>query len=339
MIVAAVLSGAESLTMIAEWAADAHHRKLLPGWVRTPSVATIHRVMARTDANALDATLTAWTKQRHQYKTAQHPADQQQLAAIAIDGKEVCGVKHGGGTKTFLMAALDHQYGTVLGQEAVGAKTNEIPHLPNLLDQLGDLTDTVITVDALHTLAQQAEAITSRGGQYLFTVKTNARALYNSIDSVGWSRRTAQYHHQEKAHGRICSWHLTVAPAHARIGFPKAAQVMRLHRTRATRGHLGETTGEIVYLITSLPANAASPAQLAQLIRGHWCIENRLHWVRDTAYREDTSQVRTNTAARAMATIRNLAISIHRLAGHTNITATLRAYARNPELALEITGL
>jgi predicted transposase YbfD/YdcC len=104
-------------------------------------------------------------------------------------------------------------------------------------------------------------------------------------------------------------------------------------------GKLDDATGEVVYLITSLTASIANPAQLAALIRGHWCIENRLHWVRDTAFDEDASQIRTGTAARAMAVLRNLVISIHRLAGHTNLTATLRAYARNPEFALELTGL
>lgn len=337
-IIAAVLSGSTSLTMITEWAADTHHRRLWAGWKRAPSVATFHRIMATVDASILDAVLTEWIRTRSTHKTHQH-AGQPPLEALAIDGKEVCGAKHGGGTKTFLMAALDHGYGTVVGQEAVDAKTNEIPHLPHLLDQLGPLDGTVVTVDALHTLSQQAHAIVDRGGHYVFTVKTNARALYQAINDVGWSRRTPQYRHTEKAHGRICSWTLTVAPAFARIGFPYAAQVMRLHRTRDQHGHLAETSGEVVYAITSLPADKANPAQLAALLRGHWGIENRLHWIRDTAYQEDTSQVRTGTAARTMAAFRNLAISMLRLAGHTNITATLRAYGRHPELALELTRL
>lgn len=336
--IAAVLSGSTSLTMIAEWAADTHQRQLWTGWKRAPSVATFHRIMATVDASVLDSVLTQWIRTRSAHKMRQH-ADQSPLEAIAIDGKEVCGAKHGGGTKTFLMAALDHRYGTVIGQEAVDAKTNEIPHLPHLLDQLEPLNGAVITVDALHTLAQQAHVIVDRGGHYVFTVKTNARSLYQAINDVGWSRRTPQYQHTEKAHGRICSWQLTVAPAFARIGFPHAAQVMRLHRTRDQRGYLAATSGEIVYAITSLPAHQATPAQLAALLRGHWGIENRLHWIRDTAYQEDTSQVRTGTAARTMAAFRNLAISMLRLAGHANITATLRAYARHPELALELTGL
>jgi hypothetical protein len=197
--VAAMLTGASTLTTIAEWAADANHRKVLVGWRTTPSIATIHRVMATLDAATFDAVMTTWTRQRYEHALAQSSTTQPpQLQAIAIDGKEVCGAKHGDGTKTVLMAALDHHYGIVLGQESVEAKSNEIPLLPKLLDQLGDLTNTVITADALHTLAQQATAITSRGGHYLFTVKTNARTLYQAINDVGWSRRRPQYQHTEK---------------------------------------------------------------------------------------------------------------------------------------------
>lgn len=74
-----------------------------------------------------------------------------------------------------------------------------------------------------------------------------------------------------------------------------------------------------MFAITSLPPDQASAAELAGLVRGHWGIENRLHWVRDTAYREDASQVRTGNAAHLMATIRNLAISLHRLAGASRV--------------------
>lgn len=126
--------------------------------------------------------------------------------------------------------------------------------------------------------------------------------------------------------------------APARICFPAARQIVRLQRGRAEHD-TGETTGEIVYAITSLPAGKATPAELAMLLRGHWGIENRLHWVRDTAYTEDVSQIRTGTAPHVMASLRNLAISIHRLAGHTNITAALRHYGRDPQRAAELTGL
>lgn len=115
---------------------------------------------------------------------------------------------------------------------------------------------------------------------------------------------------------------------------------MRVQRGRHEHHHRDEeTTGEFVCAITSLPPSTASLKTLAQLLRGHWGIENRLHWVRDTAYSEDISQVRTGKAAYVMASLRNLSISVHRLAGATNITAALRHYGRDSHRAVQFTGL
>ncbi len=101
----------------------------------------------------------------------------------------------------------------------------------------------------------------------------------------------------------------------------------------------GESTREHVFVITSLPPGQVSAADLAGYVRGHGGIENRLHWIHDTAYHEDTSHVRTGNAAHLMATIRNLAISLHRLAGATNITAALRYANTRPDAIRTITGL
>lgn len=331
VFVAAVLSGARSLTMITEWAARAQGQRMIFGCGRSPSLATIHRIATLVDPVALDTALAAWT-------TARTTGPGRGLAAVAVDGKEVRGAKRAGGDRVFLMAALTHHQATVVAQEAIGVKTNEIPHLPILLDRLGNLDGVVITADALHTIAAQATAIVARGGHYLFTVKTNQSGLRNRIGSQGWSHRTPGYLLREKAHGRTSTWEATVALAPARIDFPHAAQTIRLLRGRAEHGS-GEKTGEQVFAITSLPPHLAGARELAKLLRGHWAIENRLHWVRDTAYREDASQVRTGHGPHVMASIRNLALNIVRLAGHTNITATLRALDHHPEIVRQLTGL
>ena len=340
---AAVLSGAKSLTMISEWAADAHQRGLIGSWKRMPSIPTLHRIAAKTDPETLDAAIHTWIRLYRAHQAAsreQKTGSKPQVQAVAVDGKEVRGSKHAGGTKTFLMGALEHTSGVVLAQESVHEKSNEIPHLPALLEKLGPLEGTVITADALHTLHQQATAITSRGGHYLFTVKTNAKTLHTQISQAGWGRRKPRHQKREKAHGRTSSWEVTVMTAPGFIDFPKAAQIIRLQRGRHEHRHRDdETTGEFVYAITSLPAKTASPKVLAELLRGHWSIENRLHWVRDTAYSEDISQIRTGNAAHVMASLRNLAISTLRLAGETNITAAIRHYGRDPRLAAQLTGL
>ena len=94
-------------------------------------------------------------------------------------------------------------------------------------------------------------------------------------------------------------------------------------------------TAETVYAITSLTAIQARPAELAAIARGHWLIEDRLHWVRDVTYDEDRSQVRTGNGPRVMASLRNLAIAILRLTGHTSIAAALRYHARQPGRPLQ----
>lgn len=326
VVVCAVVAGSRSFTMVAEWAAHAAKQRPVTGSGRVPSLATIHRLCTLVNAQVLDAALTGWTRQNCQPK------------AIAIDGKEVCGAKHADGERVFLMGALDHGTGCVLGQELVGAKTNEIPHLPALLDQLGDLTGVVVTADALHTLGQQAEALHARGAHYVFTVKRNQPGLRNRIASQTWASLAAQYTLTEKGHGRTSTWQITVQHAQEWIGFPHAKQTIRLMRDRIDH-RSGEATREPVYAITSLTAAEASPAELAALIRGHWGIENRLHWVRDVTYDEDRSQVRTGSGPRIMAAIRNLAISIHRLHGATSIAAATRAAMRDPEHARHLTGL
>ena len=100
----------------------------------------------------------------------------------------------------------------------------------------------------------------------------------------------------------------------------------------------GEKTREHVFAITSLAADQATPEDLERYIRHHWGIENRLRWVRDVTFNEDSSQIRTGNAAHVMATIRHLAISVHRLAGATNIAKALRAAMRNPKIAHQLTS-
>ncbi|WP_369394995.1 transposase [Streptomyces sp. CG1] len=93
-----------------------------------------------------------------------------------------------------------------------------------------------------------------------------------------------------------------------------------------------------MYAITSLTPTQATPAQLAQLIRGHWQVE-ALHHVRDMTFAEDASRIRTGTAPRAMATLRNLAIGLIRQAGWTNITAATDHYRSRGDHALQLLDL
>jgi hypothetical protein len=127
------------------------------------------------------------------------------------------------------------------------------------------------------------------------------------------------------------------APPHA-VTFPHAAQLLVIDRSVCDLDGSCRSV-EAAYAVTSLTPERADPARLLALVRGQWEIENRLHWVRDVTFDEDRSQVRTGHAPRVMATLRNLAISVLRRAGATNIAAGLRWAGRNPTRALGLLGL
>ncbi len=109
---------------------------------------------------------------------------------------------------------------------------------------------------------------------------------------------------RDQAHGRIELRTLKVA-AVAGLGFPHAAQAIRITRRVRDLGSRAWRT-VTVYAVTSLAIGTASPAQLAGYVRGHWRIENQLHWVRDVTFDEDRSQARTGNLPRTMATLRIL---------------------------------
>ncbi|MEV6013539.1 ISAs1 family transposase [Streptomyces sp. NPDC051976] len=113
------------------------------------------------------------------------------------------------------------------------------------------------------------------------------------------------------------------------VDFPHAAQVAKIVRHR-TSARTGKRTHETVYVITDLTSRQASPEQIAKIVRSQWVIENRLHIVRDTAFREDASKVRTGHGPENMATLRSFAINCLRAAGHHNIAAGLREMSYEP---------
>ena len=157
--------------------------------------------------------------------------------------------------------------------------------------------------------------------------KANQPGLHAAAQGPALERRP-RHTTTGTGHGRRITRTIKVVAAPAWIGFPGAAQVAQIRRTVTRKG---KKTVEVVYLITSADHHDAPPATLAAWVRGHWGIENRLHWVRDVTYDEDRSQVRTGNAPQVMATLRNTAISLLRLAGWTNIAAALRHHARNPQ--------
>lgn len=294
--------------------------------VSAPSEPTIRRVFTTVDGDELDRVLGAWMWTRtHTGRDGRR--------VIALDGKTVRGAREHrlpqgspGTVAPHQVSAYDHETGTVIGQLAVAAKTNEIPAVRLVLKGF-DLTDVVVTVDAMHTQTDTAELITSAGGHNVFTVKANTPTLLAACKKLPWKHVPARTWVQVDR-GRRVRRTIKVLAAPDWVQFHKAAQIDQLRRTRTERG---KTTVEVVCLITSADHQVADPATLASWVQQHWGIENRIHWVRDTTFGEDASRIRTGNAPQVMATFRNTAVSLLRLTGATNIAAALRHHARNPE--------
>ena len=218
----------------------------------------------------------------------------------------------------------------VLGQVEVGAKTNEIPLFTSLLDQI-EITDAVITADALHAQHAHAQYLAERGAHHLLIVKRNQPSLHAQLAALPWRDVPVAYTKRERGHGRTERRTLKITAVARGLAFPHAAQAIQITRRRKVKG---KWSRETCYAVTSLTVTQASSAQLAAIIRGHWGIEDRLHWVRDLDFDEDRSQIRTASGPQIMASLRNLVVTILRLARATNIAAALRYHARRPSRPL-----
>jgi predicted transposase YbfD/YdcC len=337
-----VLAGARSHAAIAEHAHDAGRDVLdrLSMGAIVPHESTIRRVLQQLDPAALDAALRSWTLARLDAQAPDQPRPRrprESRRVLAVDGKTVRGARRPDGTRAHLVAVFDLVSATVLAQQEIAEKGGEVAVFPRLLDTL-DLTDVLVTADALHTQRGHATYLHARGGHYLMTVKANQPRLLRRLRALPWSRIGSAARLRARGHGRVESRTISVVslrPIPDFEGtefFPHAAQAIKLVRRR--RSVTGRWHTATVYAITSLPGWQADPALLAGRIRGHWRIENQLHWVRDVTFDQDRSQVRTAAGPQVMAALRNLAITAPRLAGISNIAAALRHHARDGRRAL-----
>jgi predicted transposase YbfD/YdcC len=340
--VAAVLTGARSAAAVAEWAADVPQpvlaelgvfRDPFTGMHRAPDESTFRRILAGVDAAALDDAVGRWI-------IASGPGRDTRCGrqVYSVDGKTLRG-SGAAGTQVHLLAVLDQHTGTVLGQVDVAGKTNEITRFQPLLAPL-DLTAAVVTADALHTQREHARWLTeTKHAGYLFTVKKNQPRLYRQLKALPWAKIPVQDETSTRGHGRydIRRLQAVTCTGALALDFPHAVQALRIRRRRLNLA-TGRRSTITVYAITNLTVGQAGPADLADWLRGHWAIE-ALHHIRDTTYGEDASRIRTGNAPRVMATLRNTAISLLRLAGITAIAQALRHNSRNPYRPLQLLGL
>jgi len=230
----------------------------------------------------VDATIGAWLADR--LRPLRH------RRVLAVDGKRLRGSARDG-HQVHLLAALDHHDGAVLAQREVPAATNEVSQFQPLLASL-DLTGALITADALHTQRDHASFLVDRGADYLLVVKANQPALHAQLAGLPWRQIPVMDRTRDHGHGRIEVRTLKVA-AVAGLCFPHAAQAIQVIRHVRAPGSRWRTV--TAYAVTSLALGAASPTQLTGWPRGHWRIENQLHWVRDVTFGEDASTARSGS--------------------------------------------
>ena len=187
----------------------------------------------------------------------------------------------------------------------------------------------------MHTQTAHAEYLHARGAHYILPVKGNQPGIFDLLDAMPW--RTVPTHRtDERGHGRTEQRTIQVAPAPPELAFPHAAQVALVERYV----DIGDThTAVAVFYLTDLTTQQAGPDDLAGLVRDHWDVENRLHWVRDVTFGEDASRVHTRNGPRVMASLRNLAISTLRIHKWTNIAAGCRWAGSDQRRPLLLIGL
>lgn len=351
IVSAALMAGQTSVLDMAQWA-QRHAAELLahlqPAKPRIPSVSTLRRLLNGQDLAALERQVAAHNRALDDADalTGCVPtANGQVLRAQAVDGKDVRGAR-AHGRRVFLVSRVRHGTAYVLGQEVVDIKTNEITVVPKLLAGL-DLSGTVTTMDALLTQQALARQILEQHGHYLMIVKKNQPELYHSLTLLfatppvpARPGELLHFQSQSKAHGRLERRQLDSSTAlNDFLTWPGAAQVLR-RTCRRVNLSTGEVEAETTYGITSLPRLLAGPKELETIWRGHWTIENVLHYVRDVTLGEDRCQVHTASGPQGLATLRNAILTLLRHHGWSNIAQATRCYDAHPQRALRLlTGL
>lgn len=292
-------------------ALHSHYNRRLRRYT-APVGTTFHTILSQLPGDALEQALRSWMQ-------AQNPPGE----AVAMDGKVVRGAarQRPDGTGATLVAAIRHGSGVVLGQEAVSEGGSEIPAVRTLAEAL-ELRGQVVTVDALHTQGETAEVLVRQGADYVMAVKGNQPGLLDDLRQWDWDHpktRASERRTQDKGHGRFeqraCRTVDLRGPEwDGFVGLPHRAQGARLVRQRHDY-RTGEDATETVYVLTSLSPQQADAERLMALVRGHWEIENRLHYARDWSFDEDRCRVSVGELPRNLASLSNAAISLIRLQG------------------------
>ena len=341
---AATLAGARSVSSIGEYAADCLQgvlarlgAKYHPTKKRyiAPHAETFRRALSAVDVEALDRAVGGWLFA--QVRAGHISGD---TVALALDGKSLRGALREDGRCVHLFSAMVHGSGIVVGQNEVDEKSNEITAFRLLLASLGDLSGALVTADAMHTQRDHAHCVVEEHhGDYLFQVKDNQPTLLAALMAIPEGHFSAEHTETSRGHGRTEHRYVRVADIPDSVDFPFARQVVLVYRERANLADVMRSA-ETSYYVTSVTKGRGDPSQLGAHVRGHWGIENKVHYVRDWTFDEDRRQTRAQgSGPRALATLRNLAISLLRLAGAANIAASTRWVSRDATRAAVLLGV
>ena len=353
LIVLAKLAGMTSLAGIAEWVrlrAD-WLNEVLPNPRETfPCAATYSNVVRAVDAqqvrqvmNDLLTRVGAMKRCGDHASREDKQAEREKHVHVALDGKTLRGtLGHTASDqqKMHQLALYETQTGVLLKEQVTGEKQNELSIVSQFLTPLL-VKGRIISADALHTQCAFCWQVRRWEGDYVLIVKGNQPSLHDDLelffreppaDCRDW--RTART--VDKGHGRleirelVASSELNDFLAGQWTG---VAQVFRLTRTVEDDG---KARIEVVYGITSLSPQLASPERLLQLVRAHWAIENRLHWRRDVTLREDHSQVRKGDAPRVLALLNSFLLAVLDFLGVSNVPKQMRIFDAQPVLAVRL---
>jgi predicted transposase YbfD/YdcC len=302
--IAAVLSGAESWNDIAAYGED----KL--EWLQTfltlpsniPSHDTFNRVFAALDPEEMEKGFAAWVSSIAKLTAGE---------VVAIDGKALCGTREAGKKQlVHMVSAWAEGNGLVLGQRKVDEKSNEITAIPKLLAAL-ELTGTVVTIDAMGCQREIARQIIAKKADYVLAVKDNQGLLAEQVrDSFLLLESDAVAENVDCGHGRVeqrkCS---VIADLSLIEKASEWASLQGLVRIESERYHKvsGKIEREIRYYITSLRPDAA---RLNSVVRQHWGIENKLHWVLDVGFGEDLDRNRAGHTAQNFSILNRIALNL-----------------------------
>lgn len=348
--ICAVVAGADGPKAIGVWAQSNQdwlfQRLELPNGI--PSHDTIGRLLALLKPEAFQACFQKWTTALSERAARENTITVNgQQDVIAIDGKALRR-SHDHKNKLgalFLVSAWSVEHGVSLGQLATEEKSNEITAIPELLDNI-DVAGAIVTIDAAGCQKNIASQIIEGGGDYIFSLKGNQGNLHKAIkkwfleqlanDFAGTTIR--KFQQTVKGHGRIDVLTYYHCKVPASIPGQSKWKELRTIGVAIRESHQGDkVTREVRYFISSL---RVSVKRFARAVRGHWAIENTLHWCLDVTFREDESRLRNRLAANNLAWLKRFAIGLlKQIDDKESIAMRRRMAGWNPEYLAQVLGL